>query len=64
MRSASLAVLALALLLGIACSNSHAGEGQPAGATGLSHCLERPAELPRAPSSQLPCDLVPPGLSL
>jgi len=29
--------------------------------TALAPCLDRPTELPRPPSGQLPCELVPPG---
>jgi len=64
MRGVWLSLLVLSLLLAFACSNSNAGEGQPQGGTGLSHCLERSGELPHAPSGHLPCDLIPPGLSL
>jgi hypothetical protein len=31
---------------------------------GLKPCLDRPTALERAPSGRLPCDLLPPGLSL
>jgi hypothetical protein len=27
-------------------------------------CLDRPGALPRPPSGRLPCELIPPGLSL
>ena len=27
----------------------------------LAPCLDRPTDLPRPPSGQLPCDLLPPG---
>lgn len=27
----------------------------------LAPCLDRPGDLPRSPSGQLPCDLLPPG---
>jgi hypothetical protein len=30
----------------------------------LTGCLDRPEQLPAAPGGQLPCDLVPPGLTL
>lgn len=30
----------------------------------LVGCLDRPGELPRPPGASLPCELVPPGLSL
>jgi hypothetical protein len=49
----------------VACSSDGDGSGtHPSGA--LSACLERPGELPRPPSpkAKLPCELVPPGLSL
>jgi hypothetical protein len=26
-------------------------------------CLDRPTDLPRAPSGQLPCELLPPGFT-
>jgi hypothetical protein len=32
--------------------------------SGLKACLERPDELPRPPMGQLPCELIPPGLTL
>ena len=43
------------------------GRGGAGGAPsdgGLKPCLDRPSELERPPSGQLPCDLLPPGLSL
>ena len=30
----------------------------------LTSCLDTPDELPRPPTEQLPCDLIPPGLTL
>ncbi|MDF2696777.1 MAG: hypothetical protein K0S65_5160, partial [Labilithrix sp.] len=39
----------------------------PDGATpdaGKRSCLDRPNTLPRSPSSGLPCELIPPGLTL
>ena len=30
----------------------------------LTHCIDRPNELPRPPTGQLPCELIPPGLTL
>ncbi len=30
----------------------------------LTGCIDRPNQLPVAPSGQLPCDLIPPGLAL
>jgi hypothetical protein len=38
-----------------------AGPDIDAGPTSLTACLDRPTDLPRPPT-QLPCDLVPPGL--
>lgn len=35
------------------------GDGSGSGA--LAACLDRPTELPRPPSAQLPCELLPPG---
>jgi hypothetical protein len=32
--------------------------------SGLKACLDQPNELPRPPAGQLPCDLIPPGLTL
>ena len=62
MKGVALALLALTLLLAFACSSSDKQSGVPA--TELSGCLERPEQLPRAPDGHLPCDLIPPGLSL
>jgi hypothetical protein len=31
---------------------------------GVGACLDRPGELARPPTGQLPCDLIPPGLRL
>jgi hypothetical protein len=30
----------------------------------LGACLDRPTDLPRPPTGQLPCELIPPGLVL
>ena len=38
-----------------------AGGGQPAA---LGACLDEPNGLPRPPSGKLPCEYIPPGLSL
>jgi hypothetical protein len=32
--------------------------------TAKKACLDRPDELPRAPTGALPCELLPPGLEL
>ncbi|HKO50369.1 MAG TPA: hypothetical protein VJV79_21750 [Polyangiaceae bacterium] len=61
MKRATIALLALALSLG--CSSTPSSS-QPPAETGLSACLEQPGELPRVPDGHLPCDLIPPGLSL
>jgi hypothetical protein len=34
------------------------------GASSLKACLDQPNELPRPPMGQLPCELIPPGLTL
>jgi hypothetical protein len=61
-RSLSL-LCGVAVLVVSACSservNSSPGPGAP-----LHACVERPGELPRAPTGKLPCELLPPGLSL
>jgi hypothetical protein len=38
--------------------------GNPNSDGGLKPCLDKPTELDRPPSGRLPCDLLPPGLSL
>lgn len=30
----------------------------------LGPCLDRPTDLPRPPTGQLPCELIPPGLQV
>jgi hypothetical protein len=30
----------------------------------LSSCVERPTDIPRPPTGRLPCELIPPGLTL
>lgn len=65
-------ILALAVLS--ACGDNlkpstpeDAGTDSPspdAGPSRLTGCLDRPGQLPTAPNGQLPCDLVPPGLTL
>jgi hypothetical protein len=52
---------------GTAGTGGRGGAGGNAGTPGdggLKPCLDRPTELERPPSGQLPCDLLPPGLSL
>ncbi|HEY3257044.1 MAG TPA: hypothetical protein VGJ91_23970 [Polyangiaceae bacterium] len=50
-------------LLGVSACSDDGGSGTNAGGA-LSACLERPDQLPRAPTGALPCELLPPGLSL
>ncbi len=40
------------------------GAVDTAQATTVSSCLDTPDELPRPPTEGLPCDLIPPGLTL
>ena len=40
------------------------GSGGASQDGGLKPCLDRPTDLPRPPSGQLPCELIPPGLTL
>lgn len=69
--TALLSGAALALALGASCGKSKpvgldpidaGGDGKPN--TGLASCLDRPDQLTRAPSATLPCELLPPGLTL
>ena len=39
-------------------------DGGPDGGARLSSCLDTPDELSRPPTDRLPCDLIPPGLTL
>jgi hypothetical protein len=49
------------LWLGLtACSS----DSENSSANPSSACLARPGELPRPPKGKLPCELIPPGLSL
>jgi hypothetical protein len=67
---ACLALLA-ALLLSCGSSNkttpdaapptADAAIDAPADGGALASCLEQPTDLPRPPSGQLPCELLPPG---
>lgn len=79
-RAGSLALAALAALLGLAaCGDNLQGPSDappsdaavdspdappdaPPAATGA--CLDRPTELDRPPTGTLPCELLPPGLTL
>ena len=51
----------LAALVLAACSSDSSGSNP---SSALTACLEQPGELPRPPTGKLPCELVPPGLSL
>ncbi|HYQ44659.1 MAG TPA: hypothetical protein VER11_21895 [Polyangiaceae bacterium] len=55
------ALLGLLCVALAACSSD--GSGNASGTT-VSGCIERPDTLPRPPAGTLPCDLIPPGLSL
>lgn len=57
------ALLALTAVGIVACS-SDSGDSNAPPSNSLRACLERPDELPRPPTGKLPCELVPPGLSL
>lgn len=46
----------------VACSSDNGGSGAKPDAG--SACLGRPETLPRPPAGKLPCELIPPGLSL
>jgi hypothetical protein len=61
MRRALCVVCGLLSLWLSACSSDSSGNN-PSGAE--SACLARPGELPRPPQGKLPCELIPPGLSL
>lgn len=69
---------ALAAALAAACGDNHSAPidapdeedaappdidaGVDAAPTTLGACLDRPTDLARPPTGQLPCELVPPGL--
>jgi len=54
------ALLGLVCVGLVACSS----DGTDNAGKTLSGCIERPDTLPRPPTSTLPCELIPPGLSL
>lgn len=65
-------IITCALLLA-ACGDNSAKEFHDAGVDAtepdapsgpLTGCLDTPGGIPLAPNGQLPCDLIPPGLSL
>lgn len=62
-RSTLLWPLALACLL-ISCGKSKPAATDSGTTPALSACLDRPETLPRPPQDTLPCELIPPGLSL
>lgn len=39
-------------------------DGATADGGALTACVERPTDLPRPPTGRLPCELIPPGLTL
>ena len=45
-------------------SGSMTPDAGPDGGGGLAACLDRPTDLARPPTGQLPCELIPPGLQL
>lgn len=51
---------------GVPSTDSDVPDSSPGDAAdgGLSHCLERPTDLPSPPTGALPCELIPPGLTL
>jgi hypothetical protein len=61
MRRFLLAALCAAALAGCPKgSDPDAGPHDDGGPMTLKPCLDRPGELPTAPGSQLPCELLPP----
>lgn len=56
-------VVLAAAAVAAACS-SDSGSAPTAQDDAESACLERPGELQRPPAGKLPCELIPPGLSL
>lgn len=63
-----LAILAVGLALGACGDNQRATATGDAGidapdASALAPCLDRPTDLARPPSGQLPCELLPPGFA-
>jgi hypothetical protein len=56
------------LLLLCGCPDSSQSGDTPTpdggGAAALTSCVERPSELPRPPTDRLPCELIPPDLTL
>lgn len=44
--------------------SSDASTREDGGAAAITACVERPSELPRRPTDRLPCELIPPSLTL
>ena len=60
-------LIVIAVLFAACGDNKKPAATQDAGAdasTATKACLDRPDELPRAPTGTLPCELLPPGLEL
>jgi hypothetical protein len=70
-------IVALVAALAAACGDNHAppspvedgplpqlDAGIDAAPTSLGACLDRPTDLSRPPTGQLPCELIPPGLTV
>jgi len=56
----------LVVLVATACGDNQVAPTEPSdagidGPAPIAACLDRPTELSRAPSGQLPCELLPPG---
>jgi len=61
------ALVLIALLAGCGDNSKPAvvtGDAGVDASTTLTACLDRPDELPRAPTGQLPCELLPPGFEV
>ena len=67
------AILFSAAVLVTACGDNRAGAPQdpapidarpaPDAATARTACVDRPTDMPAAPTGELPCDLLPPGFA-
>ena len=71
MKRISLGLCALAAVLVTACGDNLSpppgGDDDAAvdaAPTTIGPCLDRPEDLPRPPTGTLPCELIPPGLTL
>jgi hypothetical protein len=68
-RKGSLCIASLLMLLALPIACGDSGESSKPGGdddspTDTANCLDRPGDLPRPPEGRLPCDLIPPGLSM